>query len=236
MERGGTLIGFGIEGLDHGFGIQTHSVLAQTDDYAIAGSMALQAHPLTEQIHSRLHPEQPLLILSDIQSIDLQGAEEVARLHNTAGDNTAQPAITWHRYGSGSAAYFAFDVAKTIWLLHQGRPVLQPRPDDRYRRTNQLQLIAEHSNQVGYADELLLLIQNMLAPTHQPFVHQIPRMAIACQMRCSTGVEIAGTATRRWPRRRTGFAARVCPTTSTSVSASLSGLAEQDVARPWERP
>jgi hypothetical protein len=175
VERGGTLIGFGIQGLDDVFGVHTRSVLAQQpDDYTIAGCLALQAHPLTEQVHSRLAPEQPLLIISDIQSIDLQGADQVARRLDATGNDTAQPGITWHHYGRGTAGYFAFDVAKTIWLLHQGRPVLELAPGNRYLRANQLHLVGQHSYQVGYADELLLLIQNMLAPTHQPFVYQMP--------------------------------------------------------------
>ena len=35
---------------------------------------------------------------------------------------TRHPAISWNAYGAGFAGYFVFDLPRTLWLLHQGRP------------------------------------------------------------------------------------------------------------------
>jgi hypothetical protein len=175
VRGGGLLIGFGVEGLDQVFGVERWSRLRQpTDDYTIAAHLEFRLHELTREVHPFLLVEQRLLILSDVELVRPAGAVELARLYGTGGSDLGHPAITWNRCGKGMAGYFAFDVAKTIWVLHQGRP-LPPVPEGEYAlRTPDLQVIGPNSTKVAYADELVHVIQNMMAQAGQPFIYSIP--------------------------------------------------------------
>lgn len=172
VRDGGLLIGFAIPGLDEVFGIQTLSDHKRDlEDTVIDGYFNLLHHPLTHEVHPLLHDEEKLPVLSEMALVTEQGSTRLARLftHDHAYF-TAHPAITWHTYGQGAAGYFAFDLAKTVWLLHQGRPLSL----ERVGRTNHMSVLAGNSYKVPYADEMLHLLQNMLAQRIQPFIHQIP--------------------------------------------------------------
>lgn len=175
VKQGGTLVGFGAAGLDHVFGIRTVSeVRPVPDDYALAGYFDLRPHPITHELHPFLFVEQKLLIVSDIALVDKDSAVELARLFEPGGKDTGRPAVTWHAYGNGLAGYFAFDVAKTVWLLHQGRPTSEI-PENRYHpRPPDMTVIGQNSAKIPYADELCFLVQNMIAQRPQPFIYQIP--------------------------------------------------------------
>lgn len=191
VADGGTLIGFAVPGLDEVFGIEHRDTLRQGsnrfasdtapgpgkpvgDDYAIGGHFDLAPHPLTEGVHSPLAPEQKLIIVSDVEIVHPAGAEALGRLYDAARSALEAPALTWHAYGRGHAGYFAFDVAKTVWLLHQGRPIQGPVDGDPYPRSWQLQVIGDNSKVVAYADEICFLVQNMVARSGQPFIYQAP--------------------------------------------------------------
>ncbi len=176
VSQGGILIGFGLQGLDHVFGIKTTSQLRQTpDDYTILAHCDVRDHALTRELHDMNFLEQKLLILSDVRLVDLDGAFELSRLFETTGRTINRPAISWHACGKGFAGYFAFDVAKTVWLLHQGRPLVGDAiKGNRYPRGADLSVVATNSRKVAYADELCFLIQNMIAQAPLPFIYQIP--------------------------------------------------------------
>ena len=177
VERGGVLIGFGVEGLDDVFGVETIATVKQEpDEYSISAYFELWPHPLTHEIHPGLSVEQRLFALSDIQLVEAKGCTELARLYDTRGADLEFPAITWNGYGQGYAGYFAFDVAKTIWLLHQGRPQEAVYGQKTYPKTTGLQVLGGNSRKIPYADEIALVLQNMIAQTPQPFVYQIPPM------------------------------------------------------------
>jgi len=175
VSAGGMLIGFAVDGLDHVFGMQpVGAIKQQPDDYAISAYFELWPHQITHEVHPALSFEQRLFALSDIRLVKPEGSIELARLYDSAGRDLGCPAITWNRYGEGYAGYFAFDVAKTIWLLHQGRPV--PASDDtkKYPKTSQLQVLGDNSRKIPYADEITLILQNMISHNPQPFIYQIP--------------------------------------------------------------
>ncbi|MGQ9556266.1 MAG: hypothetical protein ACUVWR_19365 [Anaerolineae bacterium] len=191
VRNGGMLIGFAVTGLDEVFGVNQRGTVPQgstrllsdteiaaskpvANEYAIGGYFDLQPHPLTEDVHSPIAPEQKLIIVSDLQVVDADGATELAHLYDNEGADLGCPAITWHVYGQGYAAYFAFDVAQTVWLLHQGKPIRGPIEGDPYSRSWQLQVIGKNSKKVAYADEIVFLLQNMIGQTHQPFIYQMP--------------------------------------------------------------
>ena len=188
VRAGGTLIGFAVEGLDDVFGIDTMGpaveldggytprarILQGADDWAINGYFNFRSHRLTREIHHLLFLEQMLPVVSDISMVRLNGATELAVLHDTTGKVLCLPAIAWHEYGRGHAGYFAFDVAKTIWLLHQGRPAPDHPEESKYPRAHDMSILGRNSRLVPYADEMAFLLQNMIAVKPHPFIYQIP--------------------------------------------------------------
>lgn len=172
VSEGGLLIGFAVPGLDQVFG---HELIAkrnqQRDDYTLSGYFTLLHHALTHDIHSVLFQEQKLLIFSDLFLVKPTASHSLANLFASDQSALGTPAITWNAYGRGHAGYFVFDAAKTIWLLHQGRPL----PPDLTGRATELSLIGHNSRKVPYADELVMVIQNMIAVHYpQPMVYPIP--------------------------------------------------------------
>lgn len=174
VRNGGILLGFGTDCIDDIFGNISDQVIRSENDFAISGYFFLNPDPLTEGIHSYLHPEQKLIIFSDIRCVVPEKSKEIARLYATDQIDTGYPAITERKYGEGYTYYFAFDVPHTIWVLHQGIPITYDRDGDGYYRTGDLIAIGNNEREVLYADEILFLIQNMIAKRPIPIKHQIP--------------------------------------------------------------
>ncbi len=175
VRGGGVLIGFATEGLDSIFGNVCDSVIDQPgSDYDISGYFSLEPDELTTGIHSYLHPEQKLIIFSRIRGINPEGSGELARLYDVDGTDTNYAAITKRDYHKGHAYYFAFNVPQTMWVLHQGIPITHDRDGDGYYRTGDLIAIGDNEREVLYADEILFLIQNMIAQKPQPMIYAIP--------------------------------------------------------------
>jgi len=176
VEAGGILIGFGLIGLDDVFGIEGGLTLDQEpDDYTISAYFDCRPHPLTHEIHPLIFKEQRLPIVSDVRCCTCSNAKELARIYGVNGQTTDYSAISWSRYGKGYAGYFAFDVAKTIWLLHQGRPIPESAGNHRQGpRTFDLSIIGQNSRKIPYADEMCTVVQNMIAQSGLPFVFQVP--------------------------------------------------------------
>jgi len=176
VKDGGLLIGFTPDGLDNVFGInKDKKILKQESDYAINGKFELIPSFLTRELHPLLMMQQKLLIISDISKITIkEGTIELAHLYGVDEEYMGCPAITWRKHGQGFAAYFGFDPAKTVWLIHQGEPIPESEPEERYPKSRNLCILEQESRLVCYADEIVFLIQNMLSQTNQPFVYQIP--------------------------------------------------------------
>jgi len=175
VSKGGILIGFAVKGLDRVFGINTQSIIKQENDiYSISGYFDLYYHSITKQIHSVIDKEQKLLIFSNIKIIELKNAVELGHIYDTKGKDLFSPAITWNNYGKGFAGYFAFDVAKTVWLLHQGKPLPLVPGDNFEMKACKLQVVGENSRKIPYADEIVLILQNMIALNGHQFIYQIP--------------------------------------------------------------
>jgi len=178
VRQGGILIGFATEGLDVVFGNNCLSVIEQhPDDYTISGYFDLLPDPLTAEVHSYLHPSQKLLIFSDIRMIEPKQSEKLSRLYQPSSNahiDTGYAAITKRDHGLGHAYYFSFNVPKTIWILHQGRPITSDRDGDGYYRASDLMVIGENHPELLYADEILFLLQNMIGHKPQPFIYQMP--------------------------------------------------------------
>ena len=173
-ENGGLLIAFMAKELDELFGIETINVEKEKNPYEISGYFDLLPHPLTRNVHPHTFLEQKLLILSDTTRVRCTQAEKISCLYSSALEDTLFSAISWREVGKGYAAYFAFDAPKTVWALHQGRPLytekqtqVNPRPADGV-------VLGSNSGKVPYADEILYLLQNMIAQMGEAFVYTLP--------------------------------------------------------------
>ncbi|MEW6355273.1 MAG: hypothetical protein AB1696_03030 [Planctomycetota bacterium] len=177
VSAGGVLIAFGMEGLDDLFGNECASVTPQPeDDFTLSARFALQDDPLTAGIHSYLHPDQKLLIFSDVRNVLPRESHELARLFDLHDRDTGFAAVTHRRWGDGHAFYFAFDVPKTLWVLQQGRPVDRDYDGDGYLRLSDAVVTRGNKLEVMYADEIVFLLQNMIAEAGIPLIHQLPPM------------------------------------------------------------
>ena len=178
VAQGGMLIGFKTEGLDNVFGNTYQSDIKQPkDDFTLSGYFTFKKHKLTKGIHSFVCPSQKLLIFSDIRAVITNQSEPLAGLYLKKDKKEFASAITTNRYGKGFAVYFSFDVAKTFWVLHHGKPVYRGTEGTKERwwiTASQKTVIKDNSNKVGYADEILLLLQNIIALRKYPFIYQIP--------------------------------------------------------------
>lgn len=175
VSAGGLLIGFNTEGLDQIFGNSYLFKIKQVpDEYSISGYFSLVDEPITSGIHSCLHPEQKLIIISDIRCLLPKESSEVAHLYDLQRRSTPYPAITKRIYGKGLTYYFAFNVPQTIWILHQGVPISYDRDGDGYYRTGDMIAIGDNNCEVLYADEIIFLLQKMLSYAPQPLIYQLP--------------------------------------------------------------
>ncbi len=174
-EAGGVLIGFACRGLDALFGVEERLHIAQPiDPFTQNGFFALRPTGVGADAHSRLHPAQRLLVFSPVRLVAPVRAEPVASYDYANGRPSHHPAITQRALGAGWAFYFAFDPAQTLWALHQGRPVDRDYDGDGYLRTGDARIIGANEEEVRYADEILFVLQNMIARRPHPFVCACP--------------------------------------------------------------
>jgi hypothetical protein len=175
VRRGGTLICFATQGVDGLCGNRRVGEVRQPGDaFTCAATFAFQPHRLTQEIHSPLRPKQRLLVFSDVGKVLPEQSSELARLFDDCGKDTGCAAVTGRQLDGGHVFYFAFSVPQTIWVLHQGRPVDRDYDGDNRLRRSDAIVIRPHSIEVAYADEILFLLQNMIAVAPHPFVHQLP--------------------------------------------------------------
>ena len=178
IEQGGILIAAGAANLDELAGNRAQGHLSQPDgEFSCAATFALQPYPLTAGIHSPLQPQQRLLAFSEVHLVQPESSVELARLYDPAGQDTGCAALTERRLGRGRIYVFAFSLAQTMWVLHQGRPVDHDYDGDNYLRRSDAIVIRPHSIEVGYADEILFLLQNLLGAFPTPMIHQLPPAA-----------------------------------------------------------
>ncbi len=175
VRCGGGIIGFGLKDSWEGLcGIRIESIRKQEDDYSISGYFEWQPHWLTKEIHPLVFMEQRRVMVSDILVGRIVEGEEVAKLCSADGKVVDNPVIVYRGVGDGWVCWFGFDVAKTIWILHQGRPVWGYTEDGDQPRTCELQILGQNSRKVMYADEIVLLLQNVISLNGHPFIYQIP--------------------------------------------------------------
>lgn len=184
VESGGVLIGFSSEGLDDLFGVAGDGMIARgAEPFSISGYFELLSSAVTRDCRAAVDPEQRLLITSPIRQLRCRESQSLARLfacHPSCPEDgsrareTDAPVITWRQLGKGHAFYFAFDVARTMWAIQQGRPVDRDYDGDGFLRRSDASVIGENSRGVPYADALHFLLANMIGRLPVPMIHPIP--------------------------------------------------------------
>jgi len=181
VERGGTLIGFAPPSpLDHLFGVTPTPAPPSPDDaYTVVATLSLADHPLAGGLRPVGHPPSPLLVFSSRLRPVQSAGHVLAMLRAPAADGaTAGPplgaGVVVRPLARGQACFVGFDLAQTLWTLHQGRPITDDHDRDGYYRTGDMIVTGGHRHDVPYADILLLLVQQLAAFSGLPLVHQLP--------------------------------------------------------------
>ncbi|MFH1573026.1 MAG: hypothetical protein ABIG68_03535, partial [Acidobacteriota bacterium] len=164
VASGGILIGFATQALDDLFGVYAGGTIPQEPDpFSISGYFELLPSPVTQDCRAPVDPWQRLIIAAPVRQLGCTTSQPLARLFRChpehPGDGTravatGHPAIVHRPLGAGHAFYFAFDLAQTIWVVQQGRPVDQDYDGDGYLRRTDASVVGDNSRAVPYTDAL----------------------------------------------------------------------------------
>ncbi|MCM8768152.1 MAG: hypothetical protein NC911_00480 [Candidatus Omnitrophica bacterium] len=166
VKKGGVLIGCCLQGLDGLFGNRFVKWLPEKEEFALR-RFFLTPHFFTRGLVFPPARGKPLLAAGALRLVSPERSQLLALYHN-------QAVITSGRYGLGRTFYFGFDLAKTFWVIQQGRPVDRDYDGDGYLRTGDGIVIGQNDYQVPYTDILLFLLQNILRVLPFPLIHQLP--------------------------------------------------------------
>jgi len=167
VASGGVLIACGAGQLDSVFGNEFSDLVTSADDFAVSGEFALTDGRFTQGVHSPLHPTAPLVTVGPVRKVRAVTSQTVAEMGGDA-------VITARRIGAGWAFYFGFDLGQTFWVIQQGRPVDADYDGDGYLRSGDAMVIGDREPEIGYTDELLFLLRNMISVRPHPLIHQLP--------------------------------------------------------------
>jgi len=176
VERGGQLLSFGSHGPDALFGLVWDGRFEQSgDEFAVSAAMRWQQHPLTAGVLWPLHSDAPAPIISRrVRLMRPVEAEVLAELCRPDGTPLDCAAVSVREVGEGRAVYFAFNVAQTMWVLQQGRPVDADYDGDGYFRLSDARAAPDFEPEVPFADQLLFLLRDLLAGSGEVLVHPLP--------------------------------------------------------------
>jgi len=175
VEGGGLLVGFATKGLEELFGIAVEGSLPQIDDeFSPSSSIRLVAEDWTHPLLPRDLGDASLPILAPMQLVTASQGRQVARLYSIVGKDQRRPAITYRNVGRGAAVYWAFDLAQCVWVMHQGRPVVEDYDGDGVYRVRDGIATCPWRGEVPYADIMLFLLRDLIAAAGGVFLHQLP--------------------------------------------------------------
>ena len=186
VRAGGILIGFATVGLEELFGIRVEGCLKQPEgDFGIAAYLRLADCNLASDVHPAGFEDQPLLVVSPVRLVvaDDEGVETLATVMEPSPDaptcgrravETPYAGVTLRRVGAGYACYFAFDVAQTMWAIHQGRPIDRDYDGDGYLRAMDARIVGDNDVAVPYTDVLQSLLRVILGLRPIPMVDALP--------------------------------------------------------------
>lgn len=171
VERGGHLIASLTSGLDPIIGIEQIATISQCEgDFSITTLMQLYpCVPLVQGIRFPREQSHPLPIASEIRLFRTRvpGATTLAFAQG-------QSIVATRAFGNGRMSYFGFDLAKTFWVIQQGKPVDADHDGDGYLRTGDALVTVDCQPEIPYADELLILVERLIGLSGFPLVHRLP--------------------------------------------------------------
>ena len=179
VERGGQLLSFGSHGPDALLGLVWDGRLEQgPDEFAVTAAMRWQPHALTTGVIWPIHSDAPAPVISRrVRLMRPVEAEVLAELCQLDGTPLGCAAVSVREVGEGRAVYFAFNVAHTMWVLQQGRPVDADHDGDGYFRLSDARAAPDFEPEVPFADQLLFLLRDLLADSGEVLVHPLPPQA-----------------------------------------------------------
>lgn len=189
VRAGGMLVGFATAGLDDLFGVRAEGCYEQPDDdFSIAAYLRLADRGPASGIHPTGSEDQPLLVVSPVRLVAAEG-EGVDTLATVLTPSPEAPTcgrravespyagVTLRRVGEGYTCYFAFDVAQTMWAIHQGRPIDRDYDGDGYLRAMDARVVGDNDVSVPYTDVLQSLLRAILGLQPIPMVDALPPVA-----------------------------------------------------------
>ncbi|MCQ6557478.1 hypothetical protein [Paenibacillus mendelii] len=178
MAGGGVLIGFATREAEALFGIVNHGTMKQPDDeFTISGFCRFAANVPEELNPLYDFKGASLPIFSDLELVKPVGGElaDSTILMDSKGQETEYSAVVHRQVGLGESCYFAFDLPQTIWVIHQGRPVVADLDGDGYFRSSDNIVLGRSLDlELPYADYWLQVLEQALIKIPQPFIHQLP--------------------------------------------------------------
>jgi len=177
VSRGGLLVGFATQGLDDLFGLTEAGATVEQptgNPFTQTAYVRLRAASVGEDSLPYLHPTKPLLAYGEARAVRARGATVLADLVDLDHQRTFGAGTTVNRVGTGWAAYFAFSLPQTVWVLHQGRPVDRDWDGDGYYRTGDLFVIGDNEIEIPYADHFIWLLESILARHPHPSIYTMP--------------------------------------------------------------
>lgn len=179
VSGGGTLIGFSTKQADDLFGVRRAGLIKQPDDeYTVSAYYKFNAIGEANADSSYGFREAMLPIMSDVELVESAEESRLGTLFNAGKGNTGCDAIVKRSLGEGTTYYFAFHLPQTIWVMHQGRPVVRDIDGDGYYRVGDSIAFGRLTDlKLPYADYWLQALEHMISGVPQPFIHQLPPFA-----------------------------------------------------------
>ena len=171
LARGMTLVGFETAGIDDLFGIKKAERIAQPDgEYGLTGYFKIREDAQSEYLPV---PESapPLPVFAPVGIYETAGAEIIADIITA---ERSFPVFFKH----SNAYYFAFDLAQTLWVGAQGKPVAEKAPGFSVGRLPMARVTPlDYNTEIAYGDYYLYILQNILAGLGYAMLHRLPPAA-----------------------------------------------------------
>ena len=160
VKNGGILFGFNSSSIDEIFGNKFEKKIFLQNPFSINGYLNFTGNSFLSSIKGKFP------VASDVNLVTSINSKVLACFRNF-------PVITSRRFHNGYAFYFGFDIAKTFWVINQGRPVDMDYDGDGYLRNGDGIILK--SIRLPVTDEFLFFLQNILCSCLMiPLIYHLP--------------------------------------------------------------
>ncbi len=180
VENGGILIGLKTRGLDDLFGIYEESEFLQADDeFTINGYITISEN-MREYLPIDEAYSFTLPVISNVRKVKTTHSAVIGEMLDPVSlsifsGHSRYCAVSVCSKGKGYCYYFAYNLAQTLCVIHQGRPVNRDWDGDgMYRSGDGIALTSAHDLSLPYADYHLYILQKILDRACLPAKHFLP--------------------------------------------------------------